>query len=108
MDSIANKDLVNKIEKKIKNISIDYVANSNYIFENITNKNSMFPINQTTERPDLVTFNLMEGRIAILTEHSPQVLLFPAFFNDFFKTIDDYYQNSKNVSITRIIRLIAF
>ena len=61
-----------------------------------------------TERPDLVTFSLMEGRCAILVENSPQVLIIPSFFSDYIKTIDDYYQNTKNVSITRIIRMISF
>ena len=108
MDNIANIDLVNKIEKKLKTMSLDYVANSNYITENLTSKSYMFPTNLMTERPDLVSFCLMEGRISIIVENSPQALLLPSFFSDYIKTIDDYYQNTKNVSITRIIRMIAF
>lgn len=108
MDTIVNKDLVNKIEKKLKTMSIDYVANSNYITDNLTDKSYMFPTNLMTERPDLVSFSLMEGRCAIIVENSPQALIIPSFFSDYIKTIDDYYQNSKNVSITRIIRMFAF
>ena len=108
MDNIANHNLVNKIEKKLKNLNIDYIANSNYIYEKLDKENSMMPTNLMTERPDLVSFMLMEGRIAILTENTPQVIIIPAFFGDFIKNIDDYYQNSKNVSVTRFIRLIAF
>ena len=108
IDDIVNEDLINKLEKKLKTMSIDYVANSNYITDNLTNKSYMFPTNIMTERPDLVTFSLMEGRCAILVENSPQVIIIPSFFSDYIKTIDDYYQNSKNVSITRIIRIIAF
>lgn len=107
VDGIANEDLVNKIEKKLQTMSMDYVANSNYIFENLTTDNSMLPTNLMTERPDLVSFNLMEGRVAIIVENTPQAIILPAFFNDFIKTIDDYYQNSKNVSVTRIIRVLA-
>lgn len=107
MDNIANKDLVNKVEKKLKTMTMDYVANSNYISENLTEKNPMLPTNLMTERPDLVSFNLMEGKIAIVVENTPQAIIIPAFFSDFIKTIDDYYQNSKNVSVTRIIRVLA-
>ena len=107
MDDLANKDLINKIDKELKNISINYVANSNYITDSLIN-NSIFPKNITTERPDLVSFSLMEGRFSIIVENSPQAIIFPSFFSDFFKTIDDYYQNPINVSITRIIRIIAF
>ncbi len=107
VDGIVNKDLVNKIEKKLKNMTMDYVANSNYITENLEKKDYMLPTNLMTERPDLASFHLMEGRIIILVENTPQVIILPAFFNDFIKTIDDYYQNPKNVSVTRIIRVIA-
>lgn len=108
IDDIAKKELVDKIEKKLKTMSMDYVANSNYIFDNLNTDNPMLPTNLMTERPDLVSFHLMEGRIAIIVENTPQAIILPVFFNDFIKTIDDYYQNSKNVSVTRIIRVIAF
>ncbi|MBO6145931.1 MAG: spore germination protein [Bacilli bacterium] len=108
IDDIVNIQLVNKLEKKLKTMNIDYVANSNYISENLTNNTSIFPINLTTERPDLVSFSLMEGRCAIIVENSPQALIFPSIFSDYIKNIDDYYQNNKNVSITRIIRILAF
>lgn len=107
MDDIVNKELVHKIEKKLKNMSMDYVANSNYIFENLEKNNYMMPTNIMTERPDLVSFLLMDGRIAIVVENTPQVIILPAFFSDYIKTIDDYYQNTKNVTITRIIRVLA-
>ncbi len=107
MDNIANKQLVSKIEKKLKTMSMDYVANSNYITENLNNSNTMLPTNLMTERPDYVSFELMEGRLAIVVENTPQVIIIPAFFSDFIKTVDDYYQNSKNVSVTRIIRILA-
>lgn len=107
MDDIANKDFVKKISKKLKQINIDYVANSNYIIEMFNKKNYTMPTTLMTERPDYVSFNLLEGRIAILIENTPQVLVLPAFFSDYIKTIDDYYQNTKNVSITRLIRITA-
>lgn len=107
MSDIAKEDLINKIEKKLSSMSIDYVGNSNYIFENLSSSNNMLPTNLMTERPDLVSYHLMEGRVAILVENTPQVIILPVFFNDFIKNIDDYYQNSKNISITRIIRVLA-
>ena len=108
LDDIVNKDLVNNIEKKLKTMSLDYVANSNYIIDAMSKKNNIMPTNIMTERPDLTSFLLMEGRIAIMVENSPQVIIIPMFFSDTIHTIDDYYQNSKNVSVTRIIRVIAF
>ena len=108
MDNITNKKLVNDIDKKIKNINIDYVPNINYIVELISKKNYTFPNYIMTERPDMASFSLTNGRIIILLENTTKVLVLPAFFSDYIQNIDDYYQNTKNISITRIIRLIAF
>jgi len=69
---------------------------------------STFPRIISAERPDIVCGSLLEGKIAILVENTIEVVIIPTFFNDLIKSIDDYYQNTKNVSVTRIIRLIAF
>ena len=106
--NITNKEIISRIKKRINNIDIDYLANSNYISELLHENKTIFPTSIMTERPDLVSFSLMEGRCALLIENSPQVLIMPAFLADNLKSVDDYYQNSKNVSITRIIRIISF
>ena len=108
MNNIAKKELVNKIDKRINNINIDYIANSNYIEEIINKDNNIMPTTYYTERPDLVTYNIMNGRIAIVTENSPQVMIIPTLFKDYLHTIDDYYLKEKNVTVTRIIRFISF
>ncbi|MBO6195834.1 MAG: spore germination protein [Bacilli bacterium] len=108
IENIAKEELVNKIIKKISNISIDYIPNNNYISELICEKNYIMPTTINTERPDMICFGLMNGKIAIITENTPQGMLIPAFFEDYIHTIDDYYQNERNVSVTRTIRLIAF
>jgi len=50
---------------------------------------------------------LLQGRIAIVVENSPFVVIVPAFLPDFVNSIEDNYQNYVNVGITRIIRYIA-
>lgn len=108
MDNITNKKLVNDINKKIKKIDIDYIPNTNYILELISKKNYTLPNYLMTERPDLTSYHLMNGRCIILLENTIEVLILPSFFSDYIQNIDDYYQNTKNISITRIIRLLAF
>ena len=105
IDNICDKNLVKDIDNKIKNIDIDYLLSIN---NNICKKSYTFPTYLMTERPDLVSFMLMEGRLVIVTENTQEVLIIPTFFIDSFKSIDDYYQNKINVTITRIIRIIAF
>lgn len=107
LDDKVNKELLNEINNKFNNINLDYILNSNSIIDTLSN-NSVFQDYIMTERPDYVTYNLINGRIAILVENTNQVIIIPRFFMDNFMNIDDNYQNYKNVNITRIIRFIAF
>lgn len=106
---IASKELVESITEKIKGIDIDALFDSNYIIEMISeNKKNVFPNYLSTERPDFVSINILDGRIALIVENTPYVIILPSMFVDFFHTPEDYYQKNKNVILTRIIRILAF
>ena len=108
ISDIAKKDIVKYVEDKIKRIDIDGILDVNYIQEYIEEKNdSDFPVSINTERPDVVSYYLLQGRIVILVDNSPFVLILPAFFEDFINNIDDLYQKSKNVTITKIVRYLS-
>lgn len=108
ISDIAKPDLVNLVEEKLNKIIIDGILDINYIQEYIEEKNeSDFPVSINTERPDIVSYYLLQGRIAVLVDNSPYVLVLPAFFEDFINHIDDVYQKSKNVTITKIIRYVC-
>ena len=108
MSDIAKKDLVKYVENKLKNIDIDGILDVNYIQEFIEEENdSDFPISINTQRPDIVSYYLLQGRIVVLVDNSPFVLILPAFFEDFINNVDDLYQKAKNVTITKIVRYIS-
>ena len=108
MNDIANTKFVEKIVDRIKNIDIDSIPDSNYIYEYISNNKSLFPSVLSTERPDLVSFKLLNGKVAIVVDNTPYVILLPAFLMEFFHTMDDYFQSGINATYMRIIRIIAF
>lgn len=106
---IASQELVDQIVKKIKDIEIDTILDSNYVIEMISkNKKSFFPNYISTERPDNVSGYLLDGRIAIIVENTPYAVIIPALFLDFFHVPSDKYQKSSNVNFTRLTRIIAF
>jgi spore germination protein KA len=108
VSSIAKSGLVKYIQEKLEKINIDGILDVNYIQEFIEEKNdSDFPVSINTERPDLVSYYLLQGRIAILVDNSPYVLVLPAFFEDYINNIDDIYQKAKNVTLTKIVRYIC-
>ena len=108
MNNIANKNLVNKIINSINKIDIDGIIDSSYLKMELEGKKSFFPTIMMSERPDKCTMALLEGKVIIIVDMSPYVLILPSFFLDFFHTVDDYYQKDFNTSFIRIIRVLAF
>ena len=109
MADIANPKLINDVVKRLEDIDIDAIINSNYIVESITNVNDTdFPTVISTERPDYTSILLLEGRVALVVENNPYVLIVPSFLMDFINNTSDYFQKSRNVFYTRVIRVLAF
>lgn len=105
---IVNEDALNSIRQRIQAVDVEFTT-SNGILEQYIEKNtySVFPELFTTERPDVVEANLMEGKIAILQDGTPNCLTAPAVFIEFFQGPEDYYQKTLVANLTRILRYIA-
>ena len=108
INDIVDKKQVDKLKDKLNKIDIDGIIDSNYIKELLSNQKSFLPRVISTERPDVVSMGLLNGKIAIMVENTPYVLLLPTVFADFFKSSEDYYTKPFNASFTRILRYIAF
>lgn len=108
IDKIANYDIVNALYDKVSSIKIDGLTSISEIEENISSHpNSIFPQFLTTERPDKATGALLEGKILILLDGTPIVLIAPISFISFFHAVDDYSKPWIHGSFLRIIRLIG-
>ncbi len=110
ISDIAKKSHVKEIEQKLDTIDIDGIIDSNEIREIIISGGSStdFPTILSTERPDLVSFYLLQGRIAIAIDNSPYVLILPSFLADHFKNVEDNYQKNTTIYFMRILRILAF
>ncbi len=107
MSNIVDDDLLYKIKSQLDDIDIDAIIDSSYLRKYLS-KSHLFPTINITERPDICSQALLEGKIVIVVDNSPYVLITPTFFVDFFHTPDDYYEKNINISFVRILRLIAF
>ena len=108
IEDIVNKDVLNKLNKRLDRIDIDAVLDSGYIEQLIEdNKWSIFPQVQSTERPDVVAAAIYEGRVAIIVDNSPFALIVPATLANLLQSPDDYYQKWMYGSLVRIIRTIS-
>lgn len=108
MKNIAKPDIVKKIKKKLETIDIDGIIDSSYLKRNLEYRNTFFPTVMMSERPDKASMALLEGKVVIIVDMSPYVIILPNFFIDYFHTVDDYYQKPSNITFIRIIRLFAF
>ncbi|RMA94990.1 spore germination protein [Priestia megaterium] len=105
----ADERIVEEIKERLKKIKVDGVLESNYIEEFIRDdRTTIFPLLLNTERPDAVVGNLLEGRIAIIVQGTPFVLIAPAIFSQFFQSPEDYYQNYYIASFLRMLRFGSF
>lgn len=106
---IAPKEIVDDVKNRISNIDIDALNDSSYITKVLRDqKYNVFPVSGTTERPDLISAKLLEGRVGIIVDGSPFVIFVPYFFGDVFKSTEDYYQSVTSKTFIRILRYLAF
>lgn len=109
INGVVKQELLNEIKRVLDQINIDGIVGSEILKNLIDSENkSVLPTIISTERPDIVCESLLNGKIAIVVDNSPYVLIIPAVLNDFFKTSEDNYGKSKNVTFTRIIKTLAF
>lgn len=109
MDGLADTEVLDEPRTRLNGIKLDSVLESNYIEEMIQDhRYSPFPTVYNSERPDVIASAILEGRIAILVEGTPFVLVVPALFVQFFQSSEDYYQRWDFASLVRLLRYLCF
>lgn len=106
---ITNKELINETKEKLISIDIDGIIDTSsigYLLGEETT--SVYPTFQETERPDIVATQLLQGKLAILVDTTPNAIIIPSFFIDFINPVVDNYNKSKNVNFIKILRFLAF
>lgn len=105
LHGIADEGIVKEVYRRLAAIDIDGVLESGYVEEFIQDDTfTLFPTLSNTERPDSVAAALLEGRVAVMIDGSPMVLMAPTTFFSFFQSPEDYYQRYDIASFVRLIR----
>lgn len=109
INGVCKKEIVDYVNEMIKKIDIDGIISSGTIKNLIEKENkSVFPTIFSTERPDKVCQSLLSGRIVIMVDCSQFALVLPIVMNDLFLSTEDGFTKSINISLTRMIRYLAF
>lgn len=108
LDDIAQPRLVREVHRRLSAIDIDGVIESGYIEQLIKDRRaSIYPLTQATERTDKVAAAVLEGRVAIMVDKSPFVIIVPVTINEFYQSPEDYYFDFWLGSFLRLIRLLG-
>ncbi|GED67041.1 spore germination protein [Brevibacillus reuszeri] len=106
---VINNDILMELEKRIKRINIDGIINVGELEELIENNSfTPFPQYLTTERPDSAASHILQGRIVIIVDQSPWVMVAPMSLVSFFQSADDYSMRWIIGSFIRLLRFISF
>lgn len=109
LEGTVDQALLTEVKSRLDRIEIDGILESGYIEELIQDEAlTPFPTLYNSERPDVVASAILEGRVAILVDGTPFVLLAPALFVQFFQAAEDYYARAGISSALRVLRYMCF
>ncbi|HZG86080.1 MAG TPA: spore germination protein [Paenibacillus sp.] len=108
LEGIANPELVEEVQRRIKSVDIDGILDSGFLEQLIEdNHMSPFPQIQNTEKPDRAVGQMIEGRVVILVDGSPFALIAPTVFVQFYQSSEDYASRFLQGSFSRLARVLA-
>lgn len=105
---IADEENVNTFRQRITELEVDSIVDSTVLSQMIEdNSYTVFPQFITTELPDRLTISLLHGKIGLLVDRSPTVIIGPSTLMNFFESTEDIYMRWNMGTFLRLIRFIA-
>ena len=107
MDGLADPKLVLKLKKKLSEIELSGISMTSQALSEVLIPSSFFnpfPKVRFTERPDFASACILEGKVLLIMDNSPSVMIFPNSIADFTKEPDDYYFSPLTGTYVRTIR----
>jgi len=106
---LAEDTLVEEIRQRLKRIDIDIILESGNLEQLIEDTPlSPFPQMEASERPDNCAMALADGRVAIIIDGTPYVILLPVVFSNFLTSTEDSYARTYFAPFIISFRYIAF
>jgi spore germination protein KA len=110
MEGMVYTGVLEQLRNQLQAIELESLFDSSAIEKKLQPRDQflMFPAMLSSEKPDTVCSNLLAGRVAVIVDGSPFILVAPAIFADFFESPEDKYQWAVFGVFSRFIRYIAF
>lgn len=110
LDGVADKKVLEVLREKLKAIKVSGISMTQQALSEKLQKSSFFnpfPKFKFTERPDYASACVLDGRIALIMDNSPTVMIIPIAISDFFRETDDYYFLPISGSYIRTLRILV-
>ena len=111
LDDKVDQDLLRKLRGKLLGLDVRSLSMAQEsLAEAIRPKQwyNPFPKVRYTERPDAAAASIMEGRIVLMVDNSPSVMILPTGFFDFTQESNDYYFPPLVGTYLRVLRVTVF
>ncbi len=109
MSDRVDKKMLENVVDRLKNATADTVLGSGYMQSFLDTKHlSIFSGVGFTERPDVLTAKISEGKICIIVDGTPNALIVPYVFIEHFHSMDDYLKRPYYATFIRILKIISF
>ena len=110
LQSQVSLDLLNKLKKRLSGCNLETVLASGYLSDYLEDNGSgsLFSGVGISERPDTVCGKLTEGRIAIIVDGTPAVMIVPHLFVEEFQSVDDYSNRTYYAAFIRLMKYLSF
>lgn len=109
MKGIVKEETLEVIKKKLAGIKRDTLTvGDQSLVEAMTSSQflSPFPKVRYSQRPDVISAHLTEGKLVLLVDNSPTAILVPTGIFDFFQDTDDYYFPLITGNYFRLLRIL--
>ena len=111
MKNKADMGMVEKMDASLRNLRTKgLTVTEQTLVEELTGKKAgrfnPFPRVRYTQRPDIIAAHVEEGKLAVIVDNSPTVILIPAGIFDFVQDVDDYYFPILTGSYFRLLRIM--
>ena len=110
MDGTVDKKTLEKLKTKLASVKLSGISMASQAISEVLVPTSFLnplPRIKYTERPDYASACILEGRIALIIDNSPSVMLFATTFADFLREADDYYFPPITASFVRLSRIVV-
>jgi len=109
LENEAAAATVDEVKRRLTSIQMNVLIDSAQIEEWIQDSTfSPFAQIMNTERPDRIATALNQGKVAIMTDGTPNVLIVPTTFFDLLHPSEDLYERFYFANFLRLLRVFTF